>query len=208
MSSLIKFISDNGLIAMFIIIMLEYACFPVSSEIVLPFSGAIASHKQIPFLVIIFSSVIAGMIGTSFCYAIGRYGGNALLNRIKRRFPKTEKGINAANDKFNHWGGYAVCFGRMIPICRTYIAFIAGTAKQPLSTYLSYSFLGITIWNIILIGIGYYLKDNWNVILYYYHKFEAVIIPAVLIVILIIIRQKLAKREKLAKTNENSNKQL
>ncbi|MDF2845183.1 MAG: hypothetical protein K0R00_3609, partial [Herbinix sp.] len=43
MNTLTNLISDYGLIAMFIIIMLEYACFPVSSEIVLPFCGAVAS---------------------------------------------------------------------------------------------------------------------------------------------------------------------
>ena len=206
MDALIKFISDNGLIAMFIIIMLEYACFPVSSEIVLPFSGAVAAHKHIPFIIIIFSSVIAGMLGTSFCYAIGRFGGNALINRIIKRFPKTEKGINAANNKFNHYGNYAVCFGRMIPICRTYIAFIAGAAKQPLHTYFSYSFLGITIWNIILIGIGYYLRDNWSQLLYYYHKFEAIIIPTILLIILLLIRINLKKREKPIKISTESKK--
>lgn len=194
MNSLIQFISNNGLFAMFLIIMLEYACFPVSSEIVLPFSGAVASGKQIPFFIIIFTSVIAGMIGTSFCYMIGRFGGTALLNRITNRFPKTEKGINSSYEKFNHYGSYAVCIGRMIPICRTYIAFIAGAAKQPIHTYISYSFLGITIWNIVLIGIGYYLQDNWKLVLYYYQKFEAVIIPAILVIILLIIKSKLKKR--------------
>lgn len=204
MNSLIQFISNHGLLAMFIIIMLEYACFPVSSEIVLPFSGAVASGKQIPFIIIIFTSVIAGMIGTSFCYMVGRFGGNALLNKITKRFPKTEKGINSSYDKFNNYGCYAVCIGRMIPICRTYIAFIAGAAKQPIHTYFSYSFLGITIWNIILIGIGYYLQDNWELVLQYYHKFEAIIIPTILIIILLVIKSKLKKRDLIQKTEKQT----
>lgn len=193
MNSIIQFISDYGLAAMFLIIMLEYACFPVSSEIVLPFSGAMAFYKDIPFFIIILTSVIAGTIGTCFCYAVGRYGGTALLDRIKRRFPKTQKGIDNSYEKFNRYGNYAVCFGRMIPICRTYIAFIAGAAKQPIHAFISYSFLGITIWNILLIGIGYYLSDNWKQVLAYYDKYEIVILPTVIVLVLLLVRSKLKK---------------
>ena len=45
-----ELIYEYGLIAMFLIIMLEYACFPVSSEIVLPLSGAMASINNTHFL--------------------------------------------------------------------------------------------------------------------------------------------------------------
>lgn len=91
MNSFIQFISNNGLFAMFLIIMLEYACFPISSEIVLPFFRGSCIRKTNSIFIIIFTSVIAGMIGTSFCYMVGRFGGTALLNRIAKRFPKPRK---------------------------------------------------------------------------------------------------------------------
>ena len=88
------FISDliyeYGLVAMFIIIMLEYACFPVSSEIVLPLSGAVASINNTHFLVILPLSVIAGIIGTGACYTVGWYGGGAIINAIKRKYPNSK----------------------------------------------------------------------------------------------------------------------
>ena len=43
MNFIIDLIREYGMTAMFIIILLEYACFPVSSELVLPLSGAVAS---------------------------------------------------------------------------------------------------------------------------------------------------------------------
>lgn len=195
MNPLVQFIYDNGLIAMCIIIMLEYACFPVSSEIVLPLSGAVAAHKGISFFIMILCSVIAGSIGTSFCYSVGRFGGNALIGKLIRKFPKTEKGINSSYDKFNRFGSYAVCIGRMIPICRTYIAFIAGAAKQPFSVYFSYSFLGITIWNIILIGIGYTLGDNWTMVSTYYNQNKFFIILAVMLLALFFFALKFRKKK-------------
>ena len=94
MNLLLNLIKEYGLIAMFLIIMLEYACFPVSSEIVLPFSGAVASINQTSFLVILPLSIVAGL-WTGICFTIGWFGGGVILSAIKR-FPKSEKGINSA----------------------------------------------------------------------------------------------------------------
>lgn len=187
MKSLAQFINEYGLTAMMLIIFLEYACFPVSSEIILPFSGAFASVHHIPFFIILPLSVIAGLLGTSICYAIGRFGGNVLLDGIAKRFPKTEKSIQTSKHKFECYGSPAVLFGRMIPLCRTYIAFIAGAAIQPLKQYLFFSAIGITIWNTILIGIGYFLRENWNVVSAYYRDYKNICIPILLLFILLII---------------------
>ncbi|MDI9508859.1 MAG: DedA family protein [Bacillota bacterium] len=170
-------IYNYGLIAMFLIIMLEYACFPVSSEIVLPLSGAIASINNTHFLVILPLSIIAGLIGTGICYTVGWFGGGVIINGIKKRFPKSEKSINASYDKFNKNGASAVCIGRVIPLVRTYIALIAGSAKLKPSTYFPASFLGITIWNTLLIGLGYSLRENYSRVASYYERYKHNLMP-------------------------------
>ncbi|QHQ62618.1 DedA family protein [Anaerocolumna sedimenticola] len=180
-------IYEYGLLAMFLIILIEYACFPISSEIVLPFSGAVASLQHINYFTILFFSVLAGLIGTSFCYTIGRLGGGALLNKIIAKFPKAEKGIYASQMKFNQYGNFAVCFGRLIPICRTYIAFIAGAAGQSLFTYLVSSLIGITIWNAVLIGLGYLLRENWDIVGGYYTRYKDIILPLVVFLGMVIL---------------------
>lgn len=189
MNSLTELIYDYGLIAMFFLILVEYACFPVSSEIVLPFSGAVASMQNISFFTILPLSILAGLIGTSICYAIGRTGGASLLDRIIIKYPKTKSGIETSYQRFDSYGSYAVCIGRVIPICRTYIAFVAGAAKQNYLTFLGYSALGITIWNILLIGLGYVLRENWGSVETYYNDYKKIIIPIlILLIILILLR--------------------
>lgn len=201
MSFLTNLIYEYGLIAMFFIIMLEYACFPVSSEIVLPFSGAIASINHTNFLVILPLSVLAGLIGTGFCYTIGWFGGGAFINAIKRKFPKTEKAINSSYDKFQENGAAAVCIGRVIPLIRTYIALIAGAAKLNPITYFTASAIGITIWNTLLIGLGYVLRQNYKKVGEYYERYKTNLIPvfiicAIALLIHMIYKKKKKKRSK------------
>ena len=196
MSYFFNLIYQYGLISMFFIILLEYACFPVSSEIVLPFSGAIASATDIPFLLILPVSVAAGLIGTSICFLIGWFGGSAILNAITRKFPKTKKGLDASQSKFQEYGAFAVCVGRVIPICRTYIAFVAGAAKQSPITFFFSSMLGITLWNTILIGLGYFLGSNWSIASSYYGKYKEIVMLFVAIIILTILIVKRIKKKK------------
>ena len=197
MDTIIQFIYDNGIYAMFLIILLEYACFPVSSEIVLPFSGAVASLQEIPFLLMLTVSVVAGTIGTSICYFVGRLGGDRLLHRISVKFPKTKKSIDSSYKRFEQYGSYVVCFGRMIPIIRTYIAFVSGAVRQPYPVFVIYSVFGITVWNTLLLGIGYFLRGNWTHAVSYYNRYKNILIPVLLLVLLFLIARRLRKKNKL-----------
>lgn len=187
MQSIINLIYEYGMVAMFFLILLEYACFPVSSEIVLPLSGAVASIKNISFFAILPLSVIAGIIGTSICYLVGRLGGSILINKLTTKFPKSKNGIDKSYEKFEKYGAVAVGVGRVIPICRTYIAFVAGVVKQSYATFFFSSTIGITIWNIFLIGIGYLLRENWGMAKSYYKEYKIILLPIIIIVAGIII---------------------
>ena len=75
-------LSHYGMFAIFLLIMIEYACFPISSEIVLPLSGMVAAQLGHKVTFVILISVIAGILGSSFCYFLGRIGGNLSLIHI------------------------------------------------------------------------------------------------------------------------------
>ena len=185
MELLTSLFQKYGLFGLCLMILLEYACFPISSEIVLPFCGAFAKTYNISFFLLIPASIAAGMIGTSLCYVVGRIGGTKVLSAIKTRFPKTRKGIEASEEKMARYGAMAVCFGRVIPLCRTYIAFIAGSVRQPYSQYFSYSLFGITLWNCVLIGLGYVFKSNWNEVQRYYEEYKYLLVFTAVIVALV-----------------------
>ena len=195
MQTLLHFLSSYGLPAMFLVILLEYACFPVSSEIVLPLCGALAAASGTSYLTLILSSTLAGILGTCICYAVGRYGGTAVLSRITHRFPKTEKPLIASRDKFERYGTYAVAIGRVIPLCRTYIAFIAGASGMKFVPYLVSSLIGITVWNSVLTGIGYVMQENWTYATALYEKYKDIIIPVLLIAVLLVVYRSVTNRK-------------
>lgn len=184
MNQIVQFVEQYGTWAMLAAIFLEYACFPVSSEIILPLSGAVASRSRIPFLLITPASVVAGLLGTSFCYWLGRIGGEALLNWLMRKFPKSEKGIRKSCAYFEKKGAVTVGTLRVVPLCRTYIAFVAGAFSMPYSSFFGASLLGITVWNSLLIASGYVLGEHWEQVQTWYRSYAHLLLPLVLLLLL------------------------
>ena len=177
METVMSMIDQYGLAAVFVLILLEYACFPLPSEIVLPFSGAVAAARGTGFLQVFLLSVAAGTLGALFCYFIGYYGGSALLGLLTRRFPNMKEGLEASQKKHENAMCFSVCVGRLVPICRTYISFVAGASRQGFLSYLLPTVLGVSVWNLALVGVGYALGDHWDQVLEWYQQYQAVVLP-------------------------------
>lgn len=194
METVSSLFDQYGVFAMIVVIFLEYACFPISSELVLPFTGAVARAEGVSFFLLLPLSVLAGLLGTGLCYLAGYLGGDAALTKLAKRFPKTEKAIEASRKKFKKYGAGAVCIGRIIPLCRTYIAFVAGAVGQPPSVYFPYSFLGITLWNSALLSLGFFLQGNWGAVSGYYDRYKQYFIPVLFGIIVALLLHKRIKR--------------
>ena len=172
MNVVLDLIREYGVMVIFLAIMLEYACFPLPSEVLLPLSGVLCAKIGIPWAVIYGFSIIAGIIGSSLCYGVGFWGGQRLIQKAQARWPKTQKGLDKGQALFERYAQGAVLVCRMIPLCRTYISFIAGAGRQRYGSFLLFSAVGIAIWNALLLSAGYALGDNWLQIVLYYQWFK------------------------------------
>ncbi len=168
MNQLIQFVNDHGIYAILLFVFLEYACFPISSEIILPLSGAIACALGQSYILIVIASSAAGLLGTYIVYLISF----KLSQKINCKLNKQSSSYIKCQNMFARHGRKAVMYGRVIPLCRTYIAFPAGITGLPANDYITWSAAGIIVWNSILIGAGYFLGSNWYVFESIYKKYK------------------------------------
>lgn len=191
---LITFTESMGYIGILIVVALEYACFPMSSEILLPLIGMLVYKGELNYLLVVITSILAGIIGSTICYFVGFIGGGPLLNYSKLKFPKTRRVINSLNRWFNRYGKIAVLIARVVPITRTYVSILAGAQKLNYLTFIAYSSIGIAFWNTVLILIGYFLGDNFELITILLNKYSNIIV--LLIIIIIFIRHKIKNKKR------------
>ena len=161
---MMSLVGQLGYLGVFLVIGLEYACFPIPSEIVLPFVGMSIPQTSLHFFPAFIVSILAGLAGSLICYLIGLYGGVTLLNKLCKRHTSLQKAQDTFNNWFTRYGRWAVLFSRVIPLTRTYISLFAGVNRMNLPEFFLYSATGIALWNLILMSLGFYLGNNWNLI--------------------------------------------
>ena len=179
----------------FISTALEYACFPISSEILLPFLGYTASKGELGFLASVIFATMGGAAGSLFCYFIGRFG-----RSFFRRFMKYKglrAGMTSAKKAFDKYGKASVFIARIFPIARTYVSIPAGMSKMNIGEFCLYTAGGAFIWNTALIGIGYSLGESYSLAgeLFSDRK-RIMILPAAIIIILAVVFVKRSKKKK------------
>jgi len=187
---LIVITSEIGYIGVITIVGLEYACFPLPSEIVLPFVGFLAASGAVSYIGVLIASTIAGILGSLVCYYIGYFGGKPILDRIGDKVPSSRKSIFAAKNTFDKYDKISVMIARVLPLARTYISIPAGIARMNVFKFILFSSIGIIIWNTVLISLGYYLGSNWMMVEQLMKKYTLFIGILVLVLTVIYLIRK------------------
>ncbi len=194
---IINVISILGYPGIVVTMAIESALIPLPSEIIMPFSGFLASTGRFDLNLVAASGAIGNVIGSLIAYAIGFYGHEKLVRRFIRKFGKwiliSEKELDETEKLLHRFKDLVVLASRVIPGIRTVISLPCGFAKLPLGRFIVLTFLGSLVWSYILAWIGFVLGQNWRTIGPYLHKLDAVIIGMIIFLVGWYILYKLRK---------------
>lgn len=91
-------------------------------------------------------AVAAAISGDNLGFALGRYGGCALLQRFSSALHVSESAIERAQALFNKHGSSAVFIGRFIAGMRVIVGPLAGVLRMKWSRFLFFNALGAVAW--------------------------------------------------------------
>jgi len=165
------FMEEFGYIGIMTVIALENLFPPIPSEIVLPFGGFMTTRTMLTVPGVIIASTAGSVLGAVILYWVGRLVNVNRLESFVGRWGHilrvSKKDIRTAEGWFLRYGSWTVFFCRLIPVVRSLISIPAGMAKMNFSTFLIFSTLGTLVWNTILVCLGAFLGESWEVILSY-----------------------------------------
>jgi membrane protein DedA with SNARE-associated domain len=133
---------------------------------------------NIPLAVLL--ATVGSVVGAVVGYAIGAWGGRPILDRYGRYVGIGAEDLDRADRWFDRWGSWAVFFGRMVPLVRTFVSYPAGISRMPMGRFLLFSTLGSLPWNLALIYAGFVVGDNYEDISRTIKPFEYVIYALVI----------------------------
>ena len=159
---LIELVSAGGLIAIFLTMAAESAGIPISSEIVVPLGGALASQGKLSLLGVVIAASAGNLLGSLVAYLLVRRYGEVLILGPGRRVGLTAGHLRLANRFFERWGLFAVFIGRLLPVIRTYISFPAGLSRITVVPFILATIAGAIPWNLALAYAGFKLGQNYE----------------------------------------------
>jgi membrane-associated protein len=141
--------------------------------------------------VLLLSLTVAGVIGDTVNYHIGKHLGPKVFSDDSRFFKKDY--LIQTQDFYNKWGPFTIVAARFAPIVRTFAPFVAGIGAMNYKKFLAYNVVGAVAWVFTFILAGYFfgnlpvVKRNFHIVIF------AVIGVSLLPMIVPYVKSKLQK---------------
>ncbi|MDQ6837851.1 MAG: DedA family protein [Actinomycetota bacterium] len=191
-------IVSHGYLAVLVLMILESACIPIPSEVIMLFGGALAGglklsgvQPHLNVVVVALAGAAGNLIGSLIAYEVGRRGGRPLIEHWGRRILIRRHDLDRAERFFVRRGDAAVLIGRVLPVIRTFISLPAGIAKMPLVRFSVLTLVGSLPWTFALALVGDAVARNWSTVS---ADFTYVTVVIGLVVVAVIARWVLQRR--------------
>ncbi len=135
---------------------------PIPSDLILPLAGFLVGKGEMSFLPALLAATTGSLVGAYILYAVGLWGGRPLVLRYGMWLRVKEGDLDHAEGWFEKYGDWVVFFARMVPGARSVVSIPAGMLQMPLGRFPLLTTSGSAAWNVLLIGAGWFLGENWR----------------------------------------------
>jgi len=165
------------------LMVINSACIPLPSEIIMTFSGYLVYLGRFNLYLVSAAGMVGCNLGSAVAYWIGAKGGRSLVERYGKWVLMSRHDLDRMTWFFEKYGSITVLVARCMPIVQTFIAFPAGIARMPRLRFHLYISLGSGLWCFFLAYVGMKLGEAWHTDPRFYqafHRFHPVIEVALL----------------------------
>jgi len=136
---------------------------PIPGDMIVVFGGYMVGIGRLDFTAVVLLSTIGGAIGFMTMYAIGsRIGHVVLVPQRYRWLPEAR--IAQVRELLKKWGFGLVAANRFLSGLRSVISLTVGMAHMPVWKTTLYATCSAFVWTALLVIIGYFVGENWEVV--------------------------------------------
>jgi len=133
--------------------------------------GALSALENGPDVIVLLSSLtVAGILGDTANYHIGKYLGPKVFEEDSRFFKREY--LTQTQNFYGRWGAFTIVAARFAPIARTFAPFVAGIGSMNYRKFLSYNVVGAVLWVFTFILAGHFfgnlpvVKRNFHIVIF------------------------------------------
>jgi membrane protein DedA with SNARE-associated domain len=179
-------------------ITLEDFGIPVPGETILIAAAVYAGAGRLNIVAVGLVAVLAAVAGDNIGYAVGFYGGRALVLRFGKYVGLTSKRLDKAEGFFDRYGGVVVAGARFIEGLRQANGIVAGTIRMPWPRFLVFNTLGAVLWVGAWASVGYLAGGHITAIYDTVSRYSLYLLIALAVVVAALITGAAVRRHRQA----------
>jgi membrane protein DedA with SNARE-associated domain len=149
-------IHEYGCLLVFLAVGLQAFGLPVPGTTVLIAAALFAAAENgLPIAGVIVAGGLGALAGTTAAFAVGRWGGEALLLRVGGRLRQSPERVQRLRREFAAHGVTWLFIGRFVSGLRNVIGLVAGASGMTLKRFLPVTVAAALAWA-LLNALGYY----------------------------------------------------
>jgi membrane protein DedA with SNARE-associated domain len=164
LNSLASPLQHYGLWAILAFVLVEDFGIPVPGETILIAGAIYAGSGRLNIVAVGVIGFFAAILGDNIGYAIGRFGGRALVERLGKYVFLTAERLDKAEASFNRQGGKIITIARFIEGLRQANGIIAGITRLHWLRFLAFNALGAALWVGTWVSVGYFAGQHIDTI--------------------------------------------
>jgi membrane protein DedA with SNARE-associated domain len=186
---LVEFIHGIGYLGIFIGMALGNMLVPIPVEMVMIPAGYLIQQGNMSFLLAILASVTGDIAGSLVSFFVALHFGRRVLINLGKYVGLKKERIDALDRFFVSHGEVSVLTGRLVPGLRHFMAFPAGLSHMHVKKFMLYTGAGGGLWSGILLGVGYAIGGNREMVAKYLPYIEGVVIAGVATMIIVYMKR-------------------
>lgn len=181
---LLAALSLYGLPVLFGVIAIAATGVPMPVTLMLVAAGSFVELGEMKLWQVLVVASSAAVLGDQIGYALGRWGGRSVLERLRRR-KNGEAKIAQARAFAKRWGGAGIFFTRwLVTPLGPWLNLTSGIANYPWGAFLIWDVLGETLWVVIYVLLGKFFSGRVQALLDILGNLSWVIVGLIAAVIL------------------------
>ncbi len=175
-----EFFQHYGLLAVFLLLLLENFGLPLPGELSLLYAGFhLRVYGGFSLLALIAVGVAGSSLGQVTGYFVGRYAHNWVL----RTFPIKSHHYQRYSIYFQHHGATTILFARFVTGLRIFAGILAGLGHMHWQRFVFFDFCGAILWVSAIASLGALLGSQWRPLLHVLGRVDLVILVVAIVLI-------------------------
>ena len=199
LAQLAPVLDHYGYLAVGSFITLEDFGIPVPGETILIAAAVYAGAGRLNIVAVGLVAVLAAVAGDNIGYAVGFFGGRALVLRFGKYVGITSQRLDKAEGFFDRYGGVVVAGARFVEGLRQANGIVAGTIRMPWPRFVIFNTLGAVLWVGAWASAGYLAGDHITAIYSTVSRYSLYLLIALAVVVAALIIRAAVRRRRQAR---------